>query len=96
MQLLKKYADTSKTTINYLSKYLNLEIDYDPNAFGHANKPIFYRKYFLHEVVTYGNGHYKLINREGEVVSEGAVFGSEEQKNTFRKYTGSEPYKHKR
>jgi len=73
----------------------NQRITYDPNALGHADKILFYKKCFTHEIVTFGDGHFKLFNGKGEIESEGDVFGGEEYETIFKKYTGSEPYKHR-
>jgi hypothetical protein len=70
-------------------------IKYEPNALGHGDKILFYRKCFSHEIVTFGNGHFKLLNGRGEIESEGDVFGGEEYETIFREYTGSEPYSHR-
>lgn len=67
-------------------------IQYDPNALGHSDKILFYRKCFRHRIVTYGTGRFELINGKGEIESEGDVFAREEDKKTFRRFTGSEPY----
>ena len=49
----------------------NPEVNYDPNALGYSDKSLFHKKYFGHEVVTYGNGRFVLSNGKGEIISEG-------------------------
>ena len=72
------------------------EINYDPNALGYANKFLFHKKYFGHEVVTYGDGRYVLSNRKGKIISEGDVFMDNYTEKIFRNYTNTEPYIHRR
>lgn len=72
----------------------NPDFSYDPNALGYADKSIFHKKYFGHQVVTYGNGRFVLSNGKGEIIGEGDVFTNDDE-TVFRKYTGTEPYKHR-
>ena len=73
----------------------NPELNYDPNALGYADKSLFHKKYFGHEVVTYGDGRFVLSNGKGEIISEGDVFMNDNEK-IFRNYTNTEPYIHRR
>ena len=73
----------------------NPELNYDPNALGYADKSLFHKKYFGHEVVTYGDGRFVLSNGKGEIISEGDVFMNDNEK-IFRNYTNTEPYIHHR
>ena len=73
----------------------NSEVNYDPNALGYADKSLFHKKYFGHEIVTYGNGRFVLSNGKGEIISEGDIFVNDNEK-IFRKYTNTEPYIHHR
>jgi len=72
----------------------NQEIAYDPNALGHSDKILFYKKYFGHEVITYGNGRIVLSNSKGEIIREGDVFVNDNE-IIFQKYTDTEPYIHR-
>ncbi|MHC4121190.1 MAG: hypothetical protein ACYSWO_27210 [Planctomycetota bacterium] len=70
-------------------------INYDPNALGYADKSLFNKKYFLHEVVTYGDGRIVLLDSKGKIIHTAGAF-SNDSENIFRKYTSSEPYIHRR
>ena len=72
----------------------NPEVNYDPNALGYADKSLFHKKYFGHEVITYGNGRFVLSSSKGEIIREGDVFVNDNE-IIFREYTGTEPYIHR-
>ncbi len=72
------------------------KFNYDPNALGYADKFLFHKKYFGHEVVTYGDGRYVVSSGKGEIISEGDVFSNDNEKKIFRNYTETEPYIHRR